>query len=77
MFHLATKLEKEFIVTTTVCATTMNRKGKFQVLMAQMSDGLLEREQQVRLMMLAALSGEHVLLVGPPGTAKSELAKRL
>ncbi|KAA8666733.1 AAA domain-containing protein [Vibrio gigantis] len=42
-----------------------------------MSDGLLEREQQVRLMMLAALSGEHVLLVGPPGTAKSELAKRL
>ncbi|KHT39399.1 ATPase [Vibrio sinaloensis] len=55
----------------------MNRKDKLQTLMAQMSDGLLEREHQVRLMMLAALSGEHVLLVGPPGTAKSELAKRL
>ncbi|EIU7004037.1 AAA family ATPase [Vibrio parahaemolyticus] len=64
-------------MTTTVCTTTMNRKDKLQTLMAQMSDGLLEREQQVRLMMLAALSGEHVLLVGPPGTAKSELAKRL
>lgn len=63
-------------MTTTVCATT-NRKDKLQGLMAQMSDGLLEREHQVRLMMLAALSGEHVLLVGPPGTAKSELAKRL
>jgi MoxR-like ATPase len=55
----------------------MNRKDKIQTLMTQMSDGLLEREHQVRLMMLAALSGEHVLLVGPPGTAKSELAKRL
>ncbi|EJB8415124.1 TPA: AAA family ATPase [Vibrio vulnificus] len=64
-------------MTTTVCTTTMNRKDKLQTLMAQMSDGLLEREHQVRLMMLAALSGEHVLLVGPPGTAKSELAKRL
>lgn len=64
-------------MTTTVCTTTMNRKDKLKTLMAQMSEGLLEREHQVRLMMLAALSGEHVLLVGPPGTAKSELAKRL
>ncbi|MCG6233022.1 AAA family ATPase [Vibrio furnissii] len=63
-------------MTTTVSATT-NRKDKLAGLMAQMSEGLLEREHQVRLMMLAALSGEHVLLVGPPGTAKSELAKRL
>ncbi|MCR9300770.1 AAA family ATPase [Vibrio fluvialis] len=63
-------------MTTTVSATT-NRKDKLASLMAQMSEGLLEREHQVRLMMLAALSGEHVLLVGPPGTAKSELAKRL
>lgn len=64
-------------MTTTVCAITASRKDKLQTLMSQMSDGLLERENQVRLMMLAALSGEHVLLVGPPGTAKSELAKRL
>lgn len=49
-------------MTTTVCTTAMNRKGKLQALMAQMSDGLLEREHQVRLMMFAALSGEHVLL---------------
>lgn len=61
----------------TSISTVNTRKERIQGLMAQMGNGLLEREHQIKLIMLAALSGEHVLLVGPPGTAKSELAKRL
>eukprot|EP00197_Chlamydomonas_leiostraca_P013593 CAMPEP_0202859036 /NCGR_PEP_ID=MMETSP1391-20130828/1322_1 /ASSEMBLY_ACC=CAM_ASM_000867 /TAXON_ID=1034604 /ORGANISM="Chlamydomonas leiostraca, Strain SAG 11-49" /LENGTH=563 /DNA_ID=CAMNT_0049538035 /DNA_START=223 /DNA_END=1914 /DNA_ORIENTATION=+ len=43
----------------------------------KVSKGLLERETEVRLLLLAALCGEHLLLLGPPGTAKSELSRRL
>eukprot|EP00193_Tetraselmis_chui_P012111 CAMPEP_0177772146 /NCGR_PEP_ID=MMETSP0491_2-20121128/12044_1 /TAXON_ID=63592 /ORGANISM="Tetraselmis chuii, Strain PLY429" /LENGTH=555 /DNA_ID=CAMNT_0019289891 /DNA_START=116 /DNA_END=1783 /DNA_ORIENTATION=- len=42
-----------------------------------MQQGLVERDTEVRLLLLAALCGEHILYLGPPGTAKSELGRRL
>lgn len=60
-----------------IVASLPDRKKKIAKLIGEMNNGLLERSEQVKLILLAALAGEHVLLLGPPGTAKSELAKRL
>lgn len=39
--------------------------------------GLVDREALVEVVALAAVAGEHVLVVGPPGTAKSEAVRRI
>lgn len=44
---------------------------------AEASKNLIERETLVELVALAAVAGEHVLIVGAPGTAKSEAVRRM
>ncbi len=41
------------------------------------TEGLIERETLADLIVLSAVAGEHLLVVGPPGTAKSEAVRRV
>jgi len=52
-------------------------RDRLKAIIDALERGLVERRQSVRLCLLCALAGEHTLLIGPPGTAKSELARRL
>ncbi len=41
------------------------------------SQGLVQREGMAELVVLSAIAREHMLVVGPPGTAKSEVVRRV
>ncbi len=44
-------------------------------LLEQLDDCFLERQAHTRLALLSILAGHHMLMIGPPGTAKSLLAR--
>src|SRR5258708_32770660 len=46
-------------------------------IVGELSDQFYERSAVVRALVVAMLAGQHSLLLGPPGTAKSELAREL
>ncbi|MET9930404.1 hypothetical protein ABZ054_05090, partial [Streptomyces sp. NPDC006324] len=43
----------------------------------ELSEHFFEREDVVRTLLVAMLARQHSLILGPPGTAKSELAREL
>ncbi|MDG2305779.1 MAG: AAA family ATPase [Candidatus Binatia bacterium] len=49
-------------------------REKLQAVAAELSQAFIERNAVVEGSLAALLAGQHVLLVGPPGTAKSMLA---
>ena len=52
-------------------------KERFEQLLAEMNRGIYEKETEIALSLLAALAGESIILLGPPGVAKSMVARQL
>ena len=52
-------------------------KERFKLLLRDMNRGIYEKETEISLSLLAALAGESVILLGPPGVAKSMVARQL
>ena len=50
---------------------------RFKLLLREMNRGIYEKETEISLSLLAALAGESIILLGPPGVAKSMVARQL
>lgn len=63
--------------TLTKAPAALSVQEKFRAARRELSDALIERDQEIDLVLTALICQEHPLLVGPPGTAKSLLLDAL
>jgi len=63
-------------------ADTMAMQGSAQALPARLAQiartlesAFLGKDEVIRLLLIAVVAGEHAVLIGPPGTAKSALIR--
>jgi len=54
-----------------------NIRTKFQTARTELSAAFIERDVEIDVLLLALCSGEHACLLGPAGTGKSELLRKL
>ena len=52
-------------------------KQKIQTLQTQLSQGLINRDDEIKASLLTMIAGENIVLVGPPGTGKSMVARKM
>ena len=55
----------------------MEMKQRMQSLINEMNKNIYEKDSEISLSLLAAIAGESIILLGPPGVAKSMVARRL
>ena len=65
------------LLTEYVAVDSSGTYAALQSVLSELAAGLIERELESQLLLLAVLSSEHLLLFGAPGTGKSELGRRL
>ena len=53
-----------------ICPTTDNIREKFAAVRRELSAALIERDEEVDLVLTAFVASEHILLVGPPRAAR-------
>jgi MoxR-like ATPase len=58
-------------------AGAMSVKSKVRALLKDMGRGIYEKDAAIALSLLSSVAGESVFLLGPPGVAKSLIARRL
>jgi len=52
-------------------------KERIKTLLSQLNTGIFEKEEVMALALLSSIAGESIFLLGPPGVAKSLIARRL
>ncbi|WP_404829817.1 AAA family ATPase [Streptomyces arboris] len=61
----------------TATDTATDTAARLRAICDEVSDRFYERADVVRTLVVALLAGQHSLVLGPPGTAKSEIAREL
>ncbi len=56
---------------------TQEASSRIRDAIREATTGLIDRDQLAELMILGAVAQEHLLVVGPPGTAKSAIVRRV
>jgi MoxR-like ATPase len=57
--------------------SVLEASASLRAVISATTKGLVEREALVEMVALSAVAEEHVLVIGPPGTAKSEAVRRI
>ena len=60
-----------------VVEVSVTVKDKFLTVRRELGESLIERSEEIDLLLTALIAGEHLLLVGPPGCGKSLLIDSL
>lgn len=55
----------------------MSYKNRIESILKELNQGVYEKDEALKLVLLSFLSGKSAFLYGPPGTAKSLVARRV